>query len=374
MRKSLVAAGGLAAALAVPGLVRRLREEELRGQVALVTGGSRGLGLLLARELAREGCRVAICARDERELERAREALEARGAEALAMRCDVTDRVQVDEFVEAVTRRFGRVDVLVNNAGVIRVGPLPTLTVEDFEEALDILFWGVLNPTLAVLPQMLERKSGRIVNVTSIGGKVSVPHLVPYACGKAATIALSEGLRSELAGMGIRVITIVPGLMRTGSHLNADFKGRQEAEFTWFALGASLPLISMNAERAASQIIRAARRGDPESVLSMPAKLLTWFHGLFPGTTADVLALVARVMPEADGAGAASARGMLIQERIGSRILERVTSLGRTAARRFHQYPGPVFVAPEGASAGPRPPEEPHEHPSPELHLEGPPA
>ncbi len=178
-RKALLTAVGLALGLAGREVLQRLREANLQGQVALITGGSRGLGFLLAREFAHEGCRLVICARDEQELERAREDLERHGAEVLAVPCDVADRAQVDRLVEEATQRFGRVDILVNNAGIIQVGPIETMTLQDFEDALGVMFWGVVYPTLAVLPQMLERQSGRIVNITSIGGKVSVPHLIP---------------------------------------------------------------------------------------------------------------------------------------------------------------------------------------------------
>jgi NAD(P)-dependent dehydrogenase (short-subunit alcohol dehydrogenase family) len=341
-RRALLTTMGLGLGLAGREALQRLREADLRGQVALITGGSRGLGFLLARELAREGCRLVICARDEQELEQARKDLEQRGAEVLAVPCDVADRAQVDHLIAEATGRFGRVDILVNNAGIIQVGPIETMTIQDFEDAMGVMFWGVVYPTLAVLPQMQERRSGRIVNITSIGGKVSVPHLIPYNCAKFAAVGFSEGLRAKLAQDGISVTTIVPGLMRTGSFLNAFFKGRQEAEFTWFALGSSLPLISMDAERAARQIVSAAKRGESERILTLPAHLVARFNGLFPGTTADLLGLVNRiVLPRAGGAGKAPARGMEVQERLHSQLLNFLTSLGRSAAHRFHQFPGP---------------------------------
>jgi NAD(P)-dependent dehydrogenase (short-subunit alcohol dehydrogenase family) len=213
------------------------RQANLQGQVVLLTGGSRGLGLALAREFARAGCRLVLCARDAQELERAQQHLAQRGADVLTVPCNVADQEQVNHLVERAIERFGRIDILVNNAGVIQVGPLHTVTVEDFKTALDVMFWGLLYPTLAVLPQMLQRGSGRIVNITSIGGMVSVPHLLPYNCAKFAAVGLSEGLRAELGREGIHVTTIVPGLMHTGSYLHAMFKGQQEREFTWFALG-----------------------------------------------------------------------------------------------------------------------------------------
>ncbi len=110
---------------------------------------------------------------------------------------------------------FGRVDIVVNNAGIIQVGPMSTTTVEDFATALDVMFWGALYPTLAVLPQMRARRSGHVVNITSIGGMVSVPHLLPYTCAKFAAVGLSEGLRTELGQEGIHVTTVVPGWRRS---------------------------------------------------------------------------------------------------------------------------------------------------------------
>ena len=334
--KVVALTGGLG--LAIGEVVRRRRAADLRGQVALITGGSRGLGFLLARELAREGCRIAICARDEHELRLARAELEQEGTEILTVTCDVSDREQVERLVNVATDYFGRIDILVNNAGIIQVGPLETMTAEAFEAALGVMYWGVLHPTLAVLPQMRARRSGRIVNVTSIGGRVSVPHLLPYSSAKFAAVGLSEGLRAELARDGITVTTIVPGLMRTGSYLRACFNGRQEQEFTWFALGATLPLISIDAERAARQIVQAARWGEAQRTLSVPAILLECFHGLFPGLTADILGLVNRLLPSPDGAGTASAPGIAVQERMRSRLFEAVTGWGRSAARRFNEF------------------------------------
>lgn len=333
---------GLGAFLTVVGLgllgrwvLQQRRESDLWGEVALVTGGSRGLGFLLARELAREGCRIAICARDQRELNVARSELEREGTEVLAVRCDVSVQEQVEQTVQEVTAHFGRIDTVVNVAGIIQVGPVESMTVEDFEQAMGVMFWGTLYPTLAVLPQMMGRRSGRIVNITSIGGIVSVPHLLPYNAAKFAAVGTSQGLHAELSQHGIKVTTVIPGLMRTGSHLNARFKGRKGWEFTWFSLGASLPLISMDAERAARQIVQAVKRGDAEIILSLPAKLLAMFHGLFPGTTVRIFSLVNRFLPSVDPGQTGMRRGSEAQAQINSRILDALTALGRSAARRY---------------------------------------
>ena len=333
---------GLALATGLAVALRPRQLADLRGQVAVVMGGSRGLGLLLARELGREGCSLAICARDDAELSRARADLEARGMTVYAGRCDVSDRRDVERFLGDVIRRFGGIDVLVNNAGIIKVGPVETMTVSDYEEVMRVNFWGMVYPSLAVLSVMRAQGGGRIVNITSIGGKVSVPHLLPYNCAKFAAIAFSQGLHAELAADGVSVITVVPGLMRTGSYLNAVFKGDPAAESTWFALGSTLPGISMDAERAARQIVRAARRGDAEVILTTPAWLLARIQGLFPGLTTHALRWVdALVLPEADDDGHEPLRGHEAIARTRSAVLHALTRLGRTAAARFGQRPGP---------------------------------
>jgi NAD(P)-dependent dehydrogenase (short-subunit alcohol dehydrogenase family) len=271
------------------------------------------------------------------ELARAHQDLRRRGAEVLAVACDVTNQPQVHSVVAQATQHFGRVDIVVNNAGIIQVGPLSTTTMEDFAQALDVMFWGTLHTTMAVLPQMRARRSGRIVNITSIGGKVSVPHLLPYNCAKFAAVGLSEGLRAELGQDGIQVTTVVPGLMRTGSYVQACFKGQTEREFRWFALGSTLPLISISAERAARQVVRATQRGAAECILSLPANLAGRLHGVCPGTTANLLSLVNRVLPDAEGAHATGTSGKEVQQRLRSPLLHILTGLGRAAGRRLYQ-------------------------------------
>ncbi len=334
MNNALLAGGAF---LLSRQIARRVAPADLRGQVALVTGGSRGLGLLISRELQRAGCSVTICARDEAELERARHMLTASGGHVEAVVCDVADEAQVGRLIEQITRRLGRIDILVNNAGVIQVGPLANQQISDFRQAMDITYWGVVYATLAVLPQMRARGAGRIVNVTSIGGKVSVPHLLPYSSAKFAAVGFSEGLAAEVAQDGITVTTIVPGLMRTGSHLHAVTKGNHEAEYGWFSLGASLPVISMDAEQAARQIVTAIRCGESVRFLGITAALAARFHGLFPGTTVELLGLVNRLLPASDRRSSSARPGYQARQRLDSRLIEFATTLGRRAAERFNE-------------------------------------
>jgi NAD(P)-dependent dehydrogenase (short-subunit alcohol dehydrogenase family) len=287
---------------------QRRRAETLRGKVALITGGSRGLGHLLARLAGEEGARVVICARDAVELERARLNLVERGVDVLALPCDVSDPDDVRRLVAQAVRHFGAIDVLVNNAGVIQVGPLDDMRLEDFREAMDVNFWGGVHATLAALPYMRNQRSGRIVNITSIGGKIAMPHLLPYDCAKFAALGFSEGLRAELRKDRIAVVTVIPGLMRTGSSTSAVFKGNTEEEFTWFSGLARSHFFAMDARRAARRIVRAMASGDGEVVLGWQAKAARITKDLFPNLTTRMLALVDRVLP-AEGSYVESASG-----------------------------------------------------------------
>ncbi len=332
MNKWLVGvAAGVGAAVAAQALLRR--EDRLDGQVVLITGGSRGLGLSMAREFARRGCRIAICARDASELETARRDLERRGAQVVTVVCDVGNQEEVERMCREVVTRYGRVDILVNNAGEIQVGPVESMTIADFERAMKTMFWGTVYPTLALLPQFTARKSGRIVNITSIGGKVAVPHLLPYTCAKFAAVGFSEGLHAELKEAGVKVVTIAPGLMRTGSYLNAEFKGDAERESAWFGVSSSLPGLTISGERAARQIVDAAARGTAEKVLTTQANVLAKAHGIAPGLTAEILGLINKLALPA-GKSASVKRGREIQS-LRAPLMAVLTVFGRMAARRF---------------------------------------
>ena len=276
-----------------------------RDRHVLITGGSRGLGLVLAREFAAAGARLTLCSRDANELLRAEDDLTERGVKPLTVQCDVTDRDRVREMVAVARRTNGPIDVLVNNAGVIQVGPFEEMREEDYEQSLRTHFWGPLYTCLEVLPEMKARGEGRIVNIASVGGKVAAPHLLPYAAGKFALVGFSTGLRAEVAQHGIVVTTVCPGLMRTGSHLNAEFKGRHADEYAWFAFGNAIPGLSVSAESAANSILEACAIGDAELVIGLPAKFSVAANALFPNLTSDVRAFVNNhFLPEPGGIGA----------------------------------------------------------------------
>src|SRR3954452_1677503 len=331
-RKVMAAGTAPALGLTTREALAQRREAQLSGNVALVTGGSRGLGLAISRELARNGCRLAICARDEAELAAARTDLEQRGAEVLAIPCDVADQAQVTTMIDEVTRHYGQIDILVNTAGIIVVAPLETLTPADLERVMAVNFWGVVNPTLAVLPGMRTRRSGRIVNITSIGGKLTMPHMMPYTCAKFAAVGFSHGLRAEVAADGISVTTVVPGLMRTGSYLHAEMGGDQEGEYRWFAVASRAPYpVTIATDRAARIIVRTARRGQAECTYPVSALAAARLAGLLPGITASTLEMVDRLLPEPPTGQVQSVPGSVVEERSPSALFRAATALGRAA-------------------------------------------
>jgi short-subunit dehydrogenase len=325
--------GVTAAAVTTAFLLKRGSDYELSGKNVIITGGSRGLGLVLAREFLSRGSRVALLARDADELKRGQRNLGS-GSSLLGVPCDVTDREDVERAISQIRQTFGPIDVLVNNAGTIGVGPMDVMSEEDYRKSLDTHFWAPYHITMSVLPEMRERRQGRIVNISSIGGKISVPHLLPYSVGKFALSGFSEGLRSELLKDGVYVTSVYPGLMRTGSPRNANFKGKHRAEYGWFSLSAASPLSSVSAERAARDIVKACANGDATLVISLPAKLGVWLHDIFPGAMAAMLAATNRMLPAPGGIGKKTAKGRDSQSPVSPSWL---TWLNERAARNNNQ-------------------------------------
>lgn len=305
--------------------------------VAVVLGASRGLGFLVARELVDRGHHVVVAARDASEVDEAVADLDRRG-DVTGETCDVRDRHDVGELVGRVERTLGPIEVLVTVAGVIQAAPAESLVLHQFEDAIDTMAWGPINAAMTVLPHMRRRGRGRIGTVTSIGGMVSPPHLLPYATAKFAAVGFSDGLAAALSGTGVTATTIVPGLMRTGGHEHARFGGDAAAEYSWFAPAASLPLLSVDADRAARRIVDALLSGRPMVVLTPLAWLGIRVRGLAPGTTTRVMGLAGRLLPgPPPRGGAGTVDGRQARGRVGSRLVHALTRLGDEAARRNHE-------------------------------------
>ena len=316
------------------------RRYPVRGKVVLVTGSSRGFGLALAEEFARAGARVVLTARGEAALHDARSLLLKRGAaneeDLLALPCDLREAAQVALLIAAIEARWGAVDVAVNNAGVISVGPVESQPLAVFEDAIRSNYLSMVHVTLAVLPAMLARRSGAVVNITSIGGKVAVPHLLPYTGSKFAAVGFSQGLHVELRAKGVRVTTVVPGLLRTGSPRNALFVGQRAKEFAWFNLGDSLPGISRDAAAAAARVLRATEAGEGELAITPQAVAIARLAQLSPSLTAGILSLVERSLPSADTSETVPQKGKHADEN----NISGLTGLGRIAERKWNQQVG----------------------------------
>lgn len=267
------------------------------GDVVVITGGSRGFGLALAHRFGRAGLKLVLAARKEAELEKARQTLLSSGAvrnedDILLVVCDITDYAQATGLIDSAIRTFGKVDCLINNAGIIEVGPIENQAIETFERTMQTNFFGALHTIYAAMPHMLERGKGAIVNIASIGGKMPVPHMLPYAAAKFALTGFSEGLHSELRYKGVRVTTVCPGLLRSGGEAHADFVGNIEEEKKWFDLGARTPFVAATVEHAANRVYNATQAGRAEITISPQAWLGARAFGLAPETFQWAMALV----------------------------------------------------------------------------------
>lgn len=301
----------------------RRRKED---RVVLVTGSSRGLGFAIAERFAREGNRLVLTARKSDELVAARDRLLKRRAilseeDVLLVPADLTDQSQARNLVEHTIRHFGRIDVLVNNAGIIEVGPVEDQPIQAYRDAMETNFFAGLYVIQAALPFMLQRnrlKPAAIVNIGSIGGKVAVPHMLPYTASKFALVGFSEGLHAELRHKGVRVTTVCPGLMRTGGHVHAKFVGDQRKEERWFNLAATTPVVAASVKHAANSIYHAVAKGRAEITITPQAWLAARAVGIAPEAVQNLASLANEFLLPSPIAAERSAAHSL-QERFGER-------------------------------------------------------
>ncbi|MBD2755957.1 SDR family NAD(P)-dependent oxidoreductase [Spirosoma validum] len=330
---------GLGTWAATKALLAQKRKIDFRDKTVVITGGSRGLGLEMARLLAKEGANLGICARDEEELDSAQAELQSYGISVYAQVCDITNKTQIEHFIENVHQALGPVDVLINNAGVITVTPYEHATEADFRESMDTNFWAAFHMINAVLPQMLARTKsstgrGRVVNIASFGGKVAIPHLSTYSTSKFALVGYSEGLRAELQKDGIYVTTICPGLIRTGSPRNAIFKGQNEKEYAVFKISDSVPFFTINSAECAREIVEACRYGEAERIITLPAKVGAALQGVAPNLISELMAIVSETLPEPGGIGERRALGRDSETSLSESVL---TTLTDEAAERNNE-------------------------------------
>ncbi|HEY5254876.1 MAG TPA: SDR family NAD(P)-dependent oxidoreductase [Acidobacteriaceae bacterium] len=321
----------------LPGWNRPPDSKQFQDKVVLITGSSRGLGLALAEEFAHQGAKLVLTARDADELERARVILLERTSiqpdRILVVSADLCRPEEVQSLIQRATEHFSQIDILVNNAGVITVGPIESQTIENFRSVMDANFFSGVQCSMAVLPQMLGRGHGMIVNISSVGGKVAVPHLLPYSASKFAVTGFSQGLHAELRAKGIHVLTVCPGLMRTGSHLNALFSGDATREYRWFSLLANLPGISASAQDAAQRIVSAVVSKSTEISITPQATIASRVLQTVPELTACVISVTNRLLPNGGANGSAARRGAEVRDL----ELAPASKIGWRAAQHYNQ-------------------------------------
>lgn len=233
----------------------------LRGKVAIVTGGSEGIGKAAAQSMAAEGAKVVICARRAEVLEAAAaEIRAATGGDVLAIPTDVTQPEQVKQLFDQTIAAFGRIDILVNNAGASAARSFEEVTDEIWRADLDLKLFGAIHCTTAALPYMKAQGGGRIINITTPGGKAPAARSVPTSVSRAAGIALTKELSKEYAANNILVNTVCIGLIKSGQHEKRFAQAQaQDATLTldsWYDnMGKSVPLGRVGEEREAGDLI-----------------------------------------------------------------------------------------------------------------------
>ncbi|MCC5668187.1 SDR family NAD(P)-dependent oxidoreductase [Nostoc sp. CHAB 5784] len=188
---------------------------KLNGKVALITGASSGIGEATAIALAAEGAKIALAARRVEKLEALAKQITDQGGQALVIIADVTDDAQIQEMVEKTQSHFGGVDILINNAGVMLVGPVEGADIGDWQRMIDIDLLGLMKTTHAVLPALKAQGGGHIVNIASIAGRIPIPNYAVYNAVKFGVVAFSEALRKEVIKEKIRITVIEPGAVAT---------------------------------------------------------------------------------------------------------------------------------------------------------------
>jgi short-subunit dehydrogenase len=299
-KTALWTALGLGAFAIARAVYKRVNRYELQDKVVIITGGARGLGLAMARVLGEKGCRLVLCSRNQEQLDTAETELNLKGIQVLTVEADLSIQENAQRVVQAAIDEFGQIDVVINNAGVMIVGPENTMEIEDYKNVLDANLWSALYMVKSVLPHFGNQGEGRIVNITSIGGKIAVPHMLPYSVSKFAMVGLSEGLAAELKKDNIHVTTVIPNLMRTGSPRNVTVKGDHESEYAWFKVSGSSPLMSQDADQAAKEIVAGLQSGDSHVVLTLTAKVAIAINGIMPGAVESVMELANRFLPKSN--------------------------------------------------------------------------
>ena len=251
----------------------------------LITGASQGIGRATALLFAQKGYDLVLAARQADRLQTVAQEVQALGRSALAVPTDVKEPEQVNTLAQKALAQYGSIDVLINNAGIYLSGPVEEFSLSDWHQAIDTNLWGYIHMIQALLPQFLERGSGTIVNLSSIGGKVPIPYLVPYSTSKFAVTGLTEALHSELAPKGIQVCGIYPSVIKSSLMERAIFRGKndQDAQARREQLDQVLSTPVVEKPEDVAKAIWDAVKNQKSEVLVGSANMSKAAYRLFPG-------------------------------------------------------------------------------------------
>lgn len=242
-----------------------------RGKTAVITGASSGIGAAACIEFAKKGASLALVARRKEKLEELEKTLAKLGIDTLVCECDVSDKEQVRKMSLQVIEKFGKADVLVNNAGFAIYGAVSDLSIEEIESQMKTNYFGMIYCTKNFLPKMLEQKSGHIVNVASVAASFGLPGIASYCASKFAMLGFSEGLKHELKGTGIGITVVSPIMVRTSFFDHHSFKHMPKYSPT-----------SLSAKTVAKTIVSAASSSRLEIIVPSIVRGAVWAKHTFP--------------------------------------------------------------------------------------------
>ena len=265
---------------------------EFEGKVAIVTGGASGIGRAVCEALARRGALVTVADLDIEGAEQVASSIREAGGQARAYKVDVTKQAEVEALVEGVAHLHGKLDYMFNNAGITVGGEFRDTTLEHWQAALDVDFWSVVHGTMSAYRQMVRQGSGHIVNTSSIGGLIPVPIGTPYAAAKHAVVGFSTSLRTEAAGLGVKVSVVCPGHVDTSVSDRAVYATRfssEEALAEIMARGRT-----MSAADCAHVILRGVARNRAIIIVTWTAHLIWRVYRIAPGAVIYLFTRMAR--------------------------------------------------------------------------------
>jgi len=290
--------GGLAGYFAFK---RKKRQFTYQGKVVLVTGGARGLGYIMARQLVEEGAKVIICARDADQLDKAYVLLRNHGEVTYPYVCDITEKENIVQLAYFIKKRFGRLDVLINNTGTITINPIEQLPLNNYKKFIESHLWGPMQLVRVLIPLLSKSREAKIVNIFSVGGKISLAKSQPYDVNEIVHAVFYDNISRVITGKNIKLTAIYPEFKDQDLPVNLKLKGHSEQELAWSKFNESRPLISLYAENVGKQILKTAQIGKKTLTLPFPRELARIVNNINTELNLTLCQLVDHLVPHDSG-------------------------------------------------------------------------